>query len=271
MPRTLVIRTHNGLGNRLRAVVTGVEWARLADREVRVAWPTGRRFGAALGDLFETDLPTVSDVRSRVVAALTRGARTIHTLRSDDPRPTLVVFASDPFVLDDGTQISEGPLLRRLVPTPAVVERMRSIDAWNRPVVGVMIRAHPLAHPETRRASPPEWFYERMAQLRSTDPDVRFFLSTDSPEVSRQVHARFDGVYELADKGGFNTRRGLVDAVADLYLLAGTTYILGSHWSSFTGTAWHLAGHGGFESSRRRGGESWEQRRTIVTSPRLSG
>lgn len=260
---------NKGLCNRLRALVTGAEWARMAGRDLEVVWATDRGFGASLADLFVHEFEVIPEFRSKVLARLNGGYQTIQTLRMTDPRRTLVVSAADPFLTDDGVQIDQVPLVRQLVPSPSVVDRIGSVEPWSAPAVGLMIRANGLAHSDTRLASPPEWFYGRMAQIRATDPDVHFFLSTDSPEVSDHVHREFGGVHELACKGAYNSRTGVIDSVADLYLLAGTTYILGSHWSSFSATAWYLSGHLGYETSRRTPAETWPERRHVMTVPRL--
>lgn len=269
MTRRLILRVHGGLCNRLRALVTGAEWARLAGRDLEVVWTVRRDFGASLDDLFVNDFAMTAALRAKVLARLTGGYQTVQTLQMANPRRTLVVGSSDPFLTDDGEQMPQAPLMRQLVPSPAVVERMGSVEPWGVPAVGLMIRSNELSHPETRRASPPEWFYARMEQIRATDPDVPFFLSTDSPEVSDYVHREFSGVHELADKGAYNSRTGLIDSVADIYLLAGTSYILGSHWSSFSATAWYLSGHLGYETSRRTPSETWQERRLVTTQPRF--
>jgi len=54
--------------------------------------------------------------------------------------------------------------------------------------------------------------------------------------------------------------------VCDLYLLASTNYLLGSHYSSFSHTAADLAGHGGYETSRR---EPATDLRSCLDCPRV--
>ena len=135
---------------------------------------------------------------------------------------------------------------------------------WDEPVVGVMIRVNNLAHAATRAASPVEWFVKRMADIREQSPGTPFFLSTDSPVVSRVIHSRFRGVYELKRKSEYNSKAGVQDAVTDLYLLASTTYIIGSAVSSFSYMAAVLAGHGGYETSQLRPSATWEERQSVT-------
>ena len=125
-----------------------------------------------------------------------------------------------------------------------VNEPMRTVElADHRRTVGVMIRANSSAHAVSRETSPPEWFYRRMDDIRAHYPDVGFFLSTDSPEVSDEIHHGFANVAELHGKSEFNSPTGVQDGVCDLYLLARTDYIIGAAGSSFSITAGWLSGH----------------------------
>jgi hypothetical protein len=49
-------------------------------------------------------------------------------------------------------------------------------------------------------------------------------------------------VTTVGDKGGYNSLPGLRAAVADLYLLASSAYIVGPYLSSFVELAWILGG-----------------------------
>ena len=76
----------------------------------------------------------------------------------------------------------------------------------------------------------------------ATDPRTHFFLSCDDAATERQIRETIPNVTSLAAKGGFNTVDGVRAAVADLYLLAGSTHLLGPYWSSFVELAWILGG-----------------------------
>jgi len=265
--RVLVLRVDGGLGNRLRVLVTGQVWARLAERSLRLVWPVDHRFGAPLDDLFDIDIASLAEFPSRVAARIGGGYQNVGDVRLDDPRRALFVLTGDAFTVDGRGAIPLGPLFGRLAPTQAIAGRVRSVATWTQPTIGVMIRANDLAHEHTLDQSPLEWYLKRMADLRSQDPGVMFFLSTDSPGVSATVHATFDGVIEQEHKSSYNSREGVADAVVDLYCLAGTTYILGAHYSSFSQTARYLAGHRAYETSRVPSPVAWSERRQVMTSP----
>lgn len=265
--RLLVLRVNGGLGNRLRALVTGQVWARLAERSLRLVWPVDHRFGAPLGDLFDVNVATLAEFPSRVAARIGGGYQSVSDVRLDDPRRALFVASGDAFTVDGRGGIPLGPLFARLKPTPAIVSRVRSVATWTQPTIGVMIRANRHSHGDTLQHSPVQWYLQRMDELRRQDPGVAFFLSTDSPDASALVHTRFDGVIEQQHKSPYNSREGVADAVVDLYCLVGTTYILGAHYSSFSETARSLAGHRAYETSRVPSPVAWSERRQTMTSP----
>lgn len=263
----LVLDAIGGLCNRLRAVVTGAAWAEEEGRGFAVIWRTGSYFGARMEDLVVDRYRMVPPLVANGLALLSGGYKEYERLGDHLDSRYLFTRTGNQFIRVNGQGIAEGPLLRLLTPSEPVRRRVDSLGSWHEPIVGVMIRAHGLSHPKTLEASPPSWFYRRMEELRATDPKIRFFLSTDTPEVSGEVHARFGDVLELPKRSPYNSRAALQDAMADLYLLAGCTYILGSYWSSFSECARGLSGHGGYETARDVPKEDWQVRRSIATAP----
>jgi hypothetical protein len=225
-----------------------------------VAWPTSPDFEARLEDLVCTPTRTVPPRAVSLAARACGGYRTADNLDSS-PRRRVIVASTANVVSREGRWIDYSARLRAMRPSQQVQERIASVKLPGRSTVGVMVRADRRSHRFTLAASPPEWYFERMEQLSRQDPDVRFFLSTDSAEVSAEVHRRFPGTIEQRDKGRYNSRDALVAALADVYLLARTSYILGAHFSSFSEMSALLSGHGGYETSRLQPLETWEHRR----------
>lgn len=270
MKGALIVRVKGGLCNRMRALLTAAYLTGLSDYHLSYGWPTSAKFEAELQDLWDvpwTRLPhRVIDLAAKVSGGYTPlgdlekaiGKRRIVLVRTGDP-------------------VVKGPavpawyeLARDLRPHPAIVERVHRMwsDGWKgRPAVGVMIRANERSHTTTRAASPPQWFYARMAEIRAAHPDVLFFLSTETPEVSRAVHAQFQDVYELRGKAGYNTAQGVRDAVCDLYLLASTNFVVGSHYSSFSELAGHLGGPGRYETAASPASVPLEAMLQLPSSP----
>lgn len=250
--RLLIVRAQGGLCNRMRALLSGVSYAAVTERRFAYAWVRGPDFEPRLDDLWVNPF---REVPSRAVSVLARvvGGYTAHADIHGDLRGRIVVTNSNEIIAGaDPGVVPWIDRLRALPLHPDLRERVRGAEAtWptDRPVVGVMIRSR-RAHDETVAASPLAWFTERMTAIRAISPDVAFFLSSDDPATSAAVRERFGEVLELTGKSAYNSTGGVQDAVCDLYLLASTNYLLGSHYSSFSHTAAGLADHGGYETSR---------------------
>ncbi|MEY2433350.1 MAG: hypothetical protein QOC92_3075 [Acidimicrobiaceae bacterium] len=269
VPKVLIVKVIGGLCNRMRTLSSADRWATATGRHMYYSWPVGPKFGASLDDLW---MHSYRHVSGRVVGGLSRvvgGYREAADITLHDQRRLLLMRTESVLFRDNAELEPWFAPLRRLSLVPELADRVNeTARGWaGRPAVGVMIRAHANAHQQTREASPPEWFFARMKAIRAEDPEMQFFVSTDSPEVSSAIHAEFDGVVELKKRGAYNTRVAVADSVCDLYLLAGTTYILGSHYSSFSEVAAALSDHGGYETSKVAATEPFSVRRLIATGP----
>jgi hypothetical protein len=235
----------SGLGNRVRVVLGAQSLAELEGRSFAYVWPTGRLFGPRFSDLWDFHGRTVPRAVSRLLAK----------------RYPYVDASLD--WLDDRKrgerlwQIRTGAEIRLPAAARPWTERYRSLVPVDRiagavsdfhdrhlagePYVGVMIRAHAVSHAATRATSPVEWFEARMRRIAEERPGTRFFVSCDVPEVQERISATIPGCVGQTGKGPYNSVPGVQAAVTDLYLLAGSGYLLGPHFSSFLHLAQHLA------------------------------
>ena len=114
---------------------------------------------------------------------------------------------------------------------------VRRGDAWN----------HPVLAGEYRR-SPDDAFFSRMDRLLAADPGTTFFLATDSGETEERFRSRYgSAMFTNADKRFVPSLPGEPkenqrDAVIDLFALARTRLILGSHYSTFSRMAAAIGG-----------------------------
>lgn len=77
------------------------------------------------------------------------------------------------------------------------------------------------------------------ALMDAYGPEQRFFISCMEEDVSRDVHARYEGrVLELPNK----RYRSMVDAVADMWLLGGGRELICQNGSTFPEVAWWWRG-----------------------------
>lgn len=82
-------------------------------------------------------------------------------------------------------------------------------------------------------------FIDKMEALLKNNPETRFFLATDDPQLEDDLCKRF-GSTILTQKSkdlDRNSKKAIEDAVVDLYSLSQTQLILGSYWSSFSNVA----------------------------------
>lgn len=240
-------RPTSGLGNRVRAVLGCQILAEYEQRRFFYVWPTGRAFGPRITDLWSyTEGSVIPRLLSMALSPVFPYEDEAH---QDSPGPERrpwirQVRTGAELRLPTGVP-SWRDTLRALQPVPqitAMVQQFFAEHLAGRPFVGVQIRAHAVSHEKTQLASPVEWYLRRMQDVLKQDPDVQFFVSCDVPEVFARVVATVPNCHGLTDKGAYNSTRAVQTAVADLYLLACSGYLLGPYFSSFIHLAEHLAG-----------------------------
>lgn len=125
-------------------------------------------------------------------------------------------------------------------PLPNIQERIDSIlEEWDiENVVGVHIRrsdnVNAIAY------SPIELFERRINAEIKSNADVKFFLASDDAEVKEYLANKFHDRILTLDVAERSAENGVHDAVVDLFLLASTSKIYGSYWSSFSEVAAHI-------------------------------
>ena len=236
---------YHGLGNRMRVVLGAHVLAGLEGRSFAYVWPTGRGFGARLDELWQYDARRWPEALSRAIAPVYpyRDASLEWIDEAVRREPVWQIRTPHALSLPDGAP-SWHTELRTLQPVERVSRRILDLfgASANRPYLGVMIRAHSVAHDATLQASPVEWYLDRVEEIRSTRPELGLYVAADTDAAFAQVARRFPDCFGQTDKGAYNSRPALQAGVADLYLLAASCHILGPHYSSFPELAQHLAG-----------------------------
>jgi hypothetical protein len=273
--RYLVVDAIGGLGNRVRTLLSAAAAAESSGRRFRYVWGVSPSFAARFDDLWEEPFHRLPGQAGLALKAATRlHLPGVDRLEQDAPRATPaggpVQFActSQVFAGPDGVPVDWEPAFRDLRLRSGLADEVRAVHAASlggTPYVGVQVRTN-AAHRETVEASPLSWYLRRMEELRSERPDLVFFLSCDSRDAEAAIKERIPGVVTLADKGGYNSRRGIEAAVVDVYLLASAQRILAPHWSSFAEMAAALSPGIPYETSQRPWTISaeWEQPRVVA-------
>lgn len=208
-------------------------------------WPVGdsdqARFGARFDELWEYSAGTPIDEPGPAPRIDVSGAGW-QVLKDMQDQP-IWSLAGSSVIPGPGNERPWGELLAELSPTPEVLELAQASSAeLGERFVGVQVRAHPtLTHQKTLAESPVSWFIERMRESREREPGLQFFLSCDSATAESQIKDALPGVISIPKEGIYNSRRGLVESVADLALLSRAEHILAPYWSSFATVAWLMA------------------------------
>jgi hypothetical protein len=236
-----------GLGNRIRFTLSAQAIAEAEGRHFYYVWPTGPDFEPAFTDLWAYDQ---AELPARVVRSTLTEKDDLVALRKRD----LWTVRSASELRGVSSARSWEDAFRALAPVAEVADRVGRFRAANLPgpYVGVQVRASERTHAKTLAASPVSWFIGRMREMLEVDPHTRFFLSCDSGTAQEAIRNEFPSAVALEEKGGYNTAEGVRASVVDLYLLAGSTHLLGPYWSSFVDLAWVLSGKAQpLETSRR--------------------
>jgi hypothetical protein len=252
-----------GLCNRMRAMdsamALGDEW----NRPVEVMWQNDQDLGAFFRDLFEP-IPSmmIHDRPDAIARALSRwgrfrsmvriweslsGGRYYHYDENErlkaDIRITPERLRHVPLrIASIGRFFDERPRYARFRPVHAVQERVEAItDRFGPRTVGVHVRRGDNAR--SMAISTDARFIEHMQREIDADPATTFYLASDSVAVKQLMIDRF-GARVITDQLPADRRsvEGMREAVAELFALARTRKILGSHWSSFSHTAAHIGG-----------------------------
>ncbi|MBM6979700.1 MAG: hypothetical protein I3J03_08290 [Actinomyces succiniciruminis] len=250
-PKSLLVYTgrQDGLGNRVRALLSAKVLAEREGRELFYVWGTDRYFGPAMDELWHFD------AGHRVPRWASRAASPIHHFYGSGPTAITesmrrehlwqIRSGGQPVTWDDDMRPWTEDF-RALTPVAEIAERVNRVfddSLRGRRYVGVQVRSHTVSHAKTLQSSPVEWFEQRMRAARERFPDVCFYLSCDTAEAQERIRSRFDGCVALSDKGGYNTTEGVRSAIVDLYLLACSQHFIAPAYSSFPEMAVYLADH----------------------------
>lgn len=256
-----------GLANRMRAIASAIALAQDTHTNLRVIWykdqglnlsfkeifcplrlPGVELRDASFGDLLLHDRPRKKNLYVPYLFQMMRFRKCLYEDEVSKIQRTgfdfkgwvgshNVYIASHDSFYPSGTDLSE--LFKPVDPIQKRIQEQLLL--FNDSTIGIHIRR--TDHAVSISESPTELFIEAMEKEMSRDPQTRFYVATDSEEDKDSLMKKFGGsVITSANQASRNTRAGIEEAVADLFLLAKTKKILGSLQSSFSEIAAQL-GH----------------------------
>jgi hypothetical protein len=236
---TIALKTSCGLCNRLRATLSGIGLARSTGRELAVWWPPTWDFNCSGERCFDlqdaafrfVDGRAWQEYKGEIFAGDARKRIPTAPLDCD-----MRIYASCSFHHDVTSPLSQWTHLI----TPKL-HLQQQIDAFyeaklaGHRCVSVMIRLGGFTNSKMRTTKL-DWFYKRMCEiLAEYGDDVLFFLVCCSKGVSKLFHNAFPrNVVELPNRCYLpRTVRLAYQSVINVYLMAKTSYVLGTYWSSY--------------------------------------
>lgn len=269
MLKKLVIIPISGLANRMRAVASGVSLARKVNKTPVVIWHRDAGLNASFSDIFQAgqvpfeviepgalkfnclfEMPRKRNLYLSALAPLfDRKIRIFQDVNgnfvSDDKEIEKIASRPDrDVVITSGLLFA--PVDRELMNSiftisPAVEERIKEIKRGLIPSAALQIRR--TDNRNSINNSPLEAFQKIAARLVRKQPDIRIFLATDDEETKHSFQKDFpDNVFFNPHKAVRNSREGIIDAAAELYIMSECPEIYGSYWSSYSEVAALIGG-----------------------------
>lgn len=262
-PRTLIVLTQNGIGNRLRALVSGMAFAADAGRTFVLLWPRTSACGASFPELFQNGYPVVEAPPhfTDMTCFLSQSSfdRGKIGLRGDNDRHLMVSADYWLAPLNDRRTPNHyvetmARLFNNLRPVPDVATRVTTYFAehFRPPMIGVHLRRGDFVPYMPKQSQNLDSAVLAVDHFLSRAPDAGIFLCTDDgaidpatgqPTVEWGVRAAFQQRYGdrvisyAATSFDRSDPRAVQDALTEMWLLRLTDYLVATQASSFSGMA----------------------------------
>lgn len=254
-----------GLCNRMRAVDSAIALCAENNSRLKVVWACDNQLACPFHALFKPvacDNVEIVDVesfpaiyklilerRSKIGWLLRKGMFDKVLFLSDFPELLRKRFTFE-LLKESGNVLmttlsrfyDNANMYREFVPVDELQEQIdRRSSLFPPNTVGVHIRRKDHAH--AIASSPTNLFVDKMAQEIKEDPDVSFFVASDSVAEKHELKRIFaERVITILKESDRLSVQGVKDGLVELYCLSRTQKILGSSGSSFSQTAAHISG-----------------------------
>ncbi len=269
MNNKIILEPFGGLANRMRVIASGLWLGRLTQKEVKMIWNIDTELNCPFEELFESiqDLEIINKKNSYRFFRTVKSESTFKKLIRKYARlyfaQNYIIFKDENvrdiqadklellnlsktsknmyFITCEGFT-SNYDALNLLIPKLDIRSRIEEQSQnFNNKTHGIHIRR--TDHEVAVRNSPTSLFTDRIIADQKREPDTNFFLSTDDPEIEKQIKAQFGkNIITIEKEYSRNTTDGIKDALVDFYCLANTQKIYGSYWSSFSKLASRING-----------------------------
>lgn len=242
-----VIIPTGGLANRVRVILSALQWQHDTGRRVRLFWIQDNGLACPFEEIFEPLVEIVDAGRwrwqeYRLLKKLTTFGflrrfmifteseyDKLHEWAIVPSRKTLFCASFSRFYSGATPQYKDVFLLKENLRTRVT----QAISGFDEHTIGIHIRR--TDNFDSIVGSPLELFEAKIRDEIKQDSDVKFYLATDDVEVQQWLKNLF-GERIIIHPGPLvrNSKEGIVHAVVELYTLASCSKILGSYYSSYS-------------------------------------
>lgn len=245
----IIIIPHEGLGNRMRAMLAAYQWSRDMDARVHFLWIREANLNCRFDRLFQplSELTELPSIFRRVWHFFLRfkrplgilGVKVFNDLDYNEFSEYMRNGKKDWLVLSSTFskfyENDNKPDYRDIFHLTRQLEKKVDDICWKFETNTIGIHIRRTDNREAIECSPLEAFVERMDETIQTSPDTRFFLATDSGGVLSDLQRRYgDRIICHNSKLERTSEQGIMDAVVELYALSRCKSIWGSYYSSFS-------------------------------------
>ncbi len=260
--KKIYLRPHSGLGNRIRVLVSGIELSKLLNAKLIILWTRDDSLNANFYKLFEkVDDSNISVIQSNLFSKLIcyRGDRIFYRIVSNLFRILLgidfMLFDNDfPEYVWNGQNVlnlnhpkvkfaknilintcnifeQNWSHLKVFVPSLEVKKKLSSLALPNQ-YIGMHIRRQD--HVALIQMSPLSLYIEKIEEEIQLNQNVKIYISTDDLKIEGLLHGLFSKNIVIRKKCiSRNSEAGMIDALADMLILSGSSKLYGSFESSF--------------------------------------
>ncbi len=265
--RQITVCPAGGLANRMRAIASAIALGRDTGRPVEIVWARDSGLNAPYSLLFDTsalpvplrgvgaaayhlayEAPRLRNLR--IPALITRlrfalshfdeagfedryvGSPALLRSEVDRARGAVYFFSGLDFY-----PFSDNDYRRYFRPSPTVSRRLEELAA-SAPGATVALHIRRSDNLNSIASSPLSLFIDAIEKELAADPDIRFFLATDDDATKAELLSRYPGrIFTNPATACRDTPEGVVDALAEMLLMARMHRIYGSFFSTFSDAA----------------------------------
>lgn len=261
---TVKIIPTGGLGNRMRAIASGIAIAQHYNVPAKVYWNIRQGLHAEFADLFKPlQVPSVELftntswlyniefrkeylLRFPILKLCAKNILFNHDIYRENGRDIFQILgkklAGDTLLVSGCTMCKINNMNQLFVPIDDIQVSIDSVvSQFSENTIGVHIRR--TDNKQSIVQSPLDAFYALMDKHIEEDNNVKFYLATDDDEVKGEMVKKYpQRVITQYDKTERNTLEGMKFAVNDMFCLSKTKKIIGSVYSSYSQIASEIGG-----------------------------